>query len=283
MKTVTIVLLNWNGWRDTAECLLSLAKLDYPAWNTIVVDNGSTDDSVPSLREAFPAITMIEAGENLGFAGGCNLGIQAAMDLDSDFVWLINNDTVVHAQALRDLIETAETDARIGAVGSLVYSMETPKVLVCWGGGHVNFLLGRSRHFVGPTHNRKIEYITGASLLLRRSAIESQGLLDSGFFMYWEDADYCFRLRESGWKLAVAPGSKIWHKESASIGKASARMDNFFNRSAARFFRKHAAIPAVPIVVGVAFRLAKRILRGDWKHVRAVWDGVWSAETAPLP
>jgi GT2 family glycosyltransferase len=277
-KSVFIILLNWNGWRDTVECLKSLASLDYENWQVIVVDNGSTDNSVMQIRAEFPAVVIIEAKKNLGFAGGCNLGIRYALVHGAEFVWLLNNDAIVAPNSLRVFVKKAEADSQIGAVGSPIYSMEELTTLKAWGGGYVSFWLGRSRHFVSAVRDEKIDFITGASMLLRRSALDSVGLLDEEFFMYWEDADYCFRLRKAGWRLAIAEDSKVWHKESASVGKSSVRLDIFFNGSAARFFRKHACIPVVPIFLGIAFRLAKRAMRGDWKRVRAVWAGYRQSE-----
>jgi GT2 family glycosyltransferase len=148
-----------------------------------------------------------------------------------------------------------------------------PSRLEAWGGGHINFWLGRSRHFIAPVADDKVQFITGASLLIPRKIIETIGELDEGFFMYWEDADYCFRLRSAGWRVAVAGESKIWHKGSASVGKRSARMDTYFNASAVRFFARHASAPLVPLWVGIGLRLLKRAAARDWERVRAVWAG----------
>src|SRR5260370_23149874 len=177
-RRVDVLLLNWNGWRDTVECLRSLEKLSYPDFSVVVIDNGSTDDSVAQIRGAFPAVTIVEAGKNLGFAGGCNLGITYALRGGAEYVWLLNNDTKVDACALRAMIETAEADPRIGAVGSAIYSMAEPERLQAWGGGYVNFWLGRSRHFVNPVGDEHIQFLTAASLLLRRSVVEAICLID---------------------------------------------------------------------------------------------------------
>lgn len=278
---VYILLLNWNGWQDTIKCLNSLQKLDYPSFRVVVVDNGSINNSLTQIRAAFPNIAIIEAGRNLGFAGGCNLGIKHALRKEALYVWLLNNDTEVDPQALRTLIETAEADPEIGAVGSAIYSMTEPEQLQAWGGGYVNFLLGRSRHFTAPAVNERLHFITAASLLIPRRVIESLGLLDEGFFMYWEDADYCFRLRRAGWRLAVAGKSKIRHKEQGSIGKKSTLLDTYFNQSAARFFRRHATVPVVPLWLSVGLRVAKRALAGDWDRVRAVWAGARQPKIVP--
>jgi GT2 family glycosyltransferase len=277
-QRVHIILLNWNGWRDTAQCISSLGRMQSADARIVVVDNGSTDNSVERLKALHPEIGIVETGRNLGFAAGCNVGIRQAVSLGADYIWLLNNDTIVSPEALYALIAKAESDARLGAVGSAVYAMDKPHQLQAWGGGYVNFWLGRSRHFVQSVPDEKIDFLTGASLFLRRSALLALGLLDEGFFMYWEDADYCFRLRKEGWKLGVAGESKIWHRGSASVGKASSRLDAYFNTSAARFFRKHAPMPRLSLWSGVTLRLTKRALLGDWERFGALWTAVRQAD-----
>ncbi len=278
---VYVLLLNWNNWRDTAECVTSLQTLDYEDRKLIVLDNGSTNDSVRRIRERFPHVEVVELGENLGFAGGCNAGIRIALERGAEYVWLLNSDTTVDRGALRAMVEKAHSDSKIGAVGSAIYSMGDGQRIQAWGGGYVDFLLGRSRHFTAPVSDEKLHFITGASLLVGRRTLEEIGLLDEGFFMYWEDADYCFRLRRAGWQLAVAGDSRVWHKEQGSVGKKSALLDTYFNRSAARFFKRYAAVPLVPLWASVTLRLAKRALAGDWDRVRAVWAGARQAKMAP--
>ena len=272
--SVSIVVLNWNGFSDTAACLSSLEHLDYPNYRVMVVDNGSTDDSAARIRKDFPSVELIETGKNLGFAGGCNVGIRQAIREGAEFIWLLNNDTTVDPGALKALVDGAQTEPRIGAVGSAIYYMHDRERLQCWGGGYVNFWLGRSRHIFKQKDEGKLQFVTGASLLLTRAAIDEVGELDEGFFMYWEDADYCFRIRAAGAKLAVAGSSKIWHKESSSVGKGSSRMDSYFSASAARFFRKHAAFPSLPLWTGVTLSFAKRAFTGDWERLGTLWMAV---------
>jgi GT2 family glycosyltransferase len=276
---VCILLLNWNNWKDTNECLASLQALDYDNRRVLVLDNGSTDGSVERIRKRFPEAEIVTLGDNLGFAKANNLGIQIALGRGADYVWLLNNDTTVDAKALRAMVEKAETDPKIGAVGSAIYCMSEPERLQAWGGGYVNFWLGRARHHCKPVADDKIQYLTGASLLLRRSVLESLGLLDERFFLYWEDTDYCFRLRHAGWRLAVAAHSKVWHKETATIRKGSAWQDLNFNKSAVRFFRKHSIAPPLSIGIGLLLRILKRAVAGDWDRIRAVWAGVMAGRS----
>lgn len=268
---VSTVVLNWNGWRDTFVCLESLSKLKYPNHEVVVVDNGSTNDSVLRLRKRFPWVKVLETGRNLGFAAGCNFGIKHAFATNATYIWLLNNDTRVEPLTLNGLIAKAESDRRVGAVGSAIYSMQKPQDLQAWGGGCVNFWVGRSRHFIKPVADEKVDYITGASLLVRRSALESVGLLDEDFFFFWEDADLGFRLRNAHWKLAVAGEARIWHKLSSSLQGRDLVLDQYFNQSAKTFFRKHALAPQIPFYLGIGLRTAKRLLAGDWKRARVVW------------
>jgi GT2 family glycosyltransferase len=252
--------------------------LDYNNWKVLVLDNGSTDSSVQRIREKHPEVEIMELGENLGFAKGNNAGIRAALERGAEYVWLLNNDTTVDPKALRAMVEKAEGDPGIGAVGSAIYYAADRERLQAWGGGWVNFWLGRPRHFMRPVADEKIQFLTGASLLLRRKTLESIGFLDEGFFLYWEDADYCFRLRNAGLKLAVAGNSRVWHKESATVGKKNAQLDTTFSQAAARFFRKNSSVPLGSLWAGVILRVAKRLGSLDWKRVRAVLSGVRKGE-----
>lgn len=273
MKQVAIILLNWHGWRDTLECLASLEKLDYPNHRVLVVDNASTDDSVERIQAVYPDIPLIVNERNLGFGGGCNVGIRKSLEDGADYIWLLNNDTKAELHALTAMVEVAEADPKVGAVGSVLYYMDEPEKVQAWGGGYINFWLGVSRHHFVLAPENRLHYLTGASLLLRREALEQVGLFDEEFFMYWEDTDLGFRLRKGGWRLAVAEGSCIWHKESASLGKKSPLLDQYFNASAVRFFRKHAPLPAFPILIGVGGRMVKRLILGDWKRASCVLKG----------
>jgi GT2 family glycosyltransferase len=265
--------VNWNSWSETATCLSSLFSLRYENRRVMVVDNGSTDDSVSRIRGAFPWVEVILAGANLGFPRGCNVGIRRGLQEGTDYVWLLNNDATADPGALEALVEKAESDPQIGAVGSAIYCKEQPTELQAWGGGYVNFWMGYARHFLKPVADEKIQYITGASLLVPRRVLEAVGLLDEGIFLYWDDPEYCWRLRGAGWKLAVAGTSKIWHKGASAYGRKSPRLDAFYNASSARFFAHYSPIPLLSLSVGVSLRIGKRLMGGDWERARAVWAG----------
>lgn len=258
--TAWVVLLNWEGAPDTIACLDSLAKLDYPASRLLVVDNGSSDDSVERIKRSHPEVPVLAAEENRGFSAGNNLGLRHAISNGADYVWVLNNDTTVDPESLSQLVRLAERDPRVGAVGSVLFDMSRPDHVQVWGGGHVKMFSGRSVH---RRRRGRLAYITGGSMLLRVEALQEVGLFDEGFFMYWEDADLCFRLRRAGWGLAVAEKSHVWHKESATARRRTRKQARDFNASAARFFQRHSCFPLVPVVLGVGLRMAKRLLLGQ--------------------
>ncbi|ATY83851.1 glycosyltransferase family 2 protein [Kyrpidia spormannii] len=268
--SVYIVVINWNGYEDTSRCLTSLRDLEYPTYRIIVIDNGSDDGSVELLRKNYPNVIILEAKENVGFARGNNIGIRYALNHYAAYVWLLNNDTTVSRTALFELVQVAESDVTIGAVGSVVYYMNCPEKIQVWGGGWVNTWIGRAGHFITPVPSQRLDYVVGASILLRSDALRDVGYLDEDYFMYWEDTDISFRLRKAGWKLAVAPNSKVFHKVSGSIGEGSEAFHFYFNRSAKRFFQRYCVMPWVPISIGVGGRLAKLVVKKNWKAVRAI-------------
>ena len=261
LPSVYIVVLNWNGWRDTIVCLNSLKCLNYSKYQVLVVDNGSTDESVDKILNAYPSIALIQSKKNLGFAGGCNIGIRHAIKHGAEYVWLLNNDTSVAPSALSEMVKVGESDKGIGAVGSVIYYMDMSDKVQTWGGGRISLLSGRGWDVQSVCN---LDYLTGASMLLRGTSLRDVGYLDESFFMYWEDVDLSFRLKKAGWKLAVSEKCRIYHKGSGSVGKHSAKMISYLDISTLIFLKKHAPNPTVSIVVGMLGRILRRTLRREW-------------------
>lgn len=262
------------------KCLRSLEGLNYSDYVILVVDNGSTDDSVARIRERYPGVLLIETGQNLGFSAGNNVAIRYALERGADYVWLLNNDTIVDPHSLSAMVEVAEANPKIGAVGSVLYEMNQKDKIQAYGGGRIHLWLGMSRHVLVPIPDDNLGYIIGASLLARRPLMEDVGLLDDNFIMYWEDADYAFRMRAAGWKLAVAPEARVWHKSPLAADKKSPTLYAYSNTSAVNFFKRYASLPLVPIFIGAGLRFLKHVAQRDWQRAEAVWRGVlagWSS------
>lgn len=275
LPSVVVIVLNWNGPDDTIRCLQSLKSLSYSNPRVVVIDNASTDESVAKISERFPEILLLRTSSNLGFAGGNNVGITWALEQGADYVWLLNNDTTVAPDALDRMVAAAVPHPRIGAVGSVLYDMSNPDSIQTWGGRWITRITGRSRPHVSRPPQSKLHYLVAASMLLRADAVRDVGLLDDRFFMYWEDAEFGFRLRQAGWALAVADDACVWHKESASLGKKSPRLDAYSSHSAVLFYRQYRSIPLLPLVLNVVARMARRLLTGDWRRAKSVLTGTW--------
>lgn len=271
---VGCVLLNWNGWRDTVTCLAALARMNYPNLSIVVVDNGSTNGSVARIRAAYPDIPLVETGKNLGFAGGVNAGIRTMLQRHVDFVWLLNNDTEPRPDALAELVRKAVSDPALGAVGSVLLYAHDPETVQAWGGGRINRWIGHASHAVEPREDAWFDYLTAASVLLSRRALEEVGLLDESYFLYWEDGDLSFRLRRHGWKLGVAAGSIVLHKENASSGGDRSKVDRFSTASGIRFLRSYAPLAWLSVPLFLALRIGKRLLMGQFERVADVTGGV---------
>jgi hypothetical protein len=223
-QRIAIILVNWNQYDDTAECLRSLLQITYQDRQIIVVDNGSVDDSAGRLAHDFPNIELIRNERNLGFAGGNNVGIAAALRAGADAGLLLHNDTTVAPDFLDQLVKVAWDDPQVGAVGPKIYYYSKPEV-IWFAGGYISRWTGRTYH---PAINQldcgqfdqmqEVDFLTGCAILVKREVIEKVGSLDIDYFNNFEDVDWSLRMRRLGYKLLYVPGSKIWHKWSVSFG-----------------------------------------------------------------
>lgn len=239
---VSIVIPTFNGARDLVECLESLKKVNYPNIEIIVVDNASTDDTCQILRRDFPYVRIAQNSRNLGFAEPCNIGIRMAQ---GELILLLDNDVVVDPNFLGELVSVLEGDPTIGAVGPMMYNYYHRQSI--WHvGGKILLRTGRLR-FLGLGEidagqygaARVVDYVAGCCLLASKKMYEKIGLLDGDFFAYWEDADWCSRLRKAGFKVVCVPGAKIWHKVSATSKRMSRFMLYYWVRNRFRFVRRN--------------------------------------------
>jgi len=271
---VTCILLNWNGWRDSLACLESLERVTYPKLSVILVDNGSSDGSVAHIRHHHPRLELIENASNLGFSAGNNVGIRAALARDVDYLWLLNNDARPEPGALSALVQRAEEDHRLGAVGSVLRYAHDPRVVQAWGGGRVNIWTGRTAHVLAPVSEGELTYLTAASLLLRRTALAQVGLFDEGYFLYWEDTDLCYRLRARGWRLGVASGSIVLHREHGSTGRDFRLLHRYAVGSGIRFLIKHSPRPWISVCLFISLKVTRKVFTGKLTHVADIARGV---------
>lgn len=333
MKRVYLLVVNWNGWIDTIECLESVFRLDYPDYRVVVCDNGSTDDSIARIIEwaeggtmasassgwtpphslASPPIekplsyhvfdrqqaekggevtsearlVIIQTGDNLGFAGGNNVGIRYVQARsDSEYVWLLNNDTVVEPHSLLALVARMADKPSAGMCGSTLVLYDKPNRIQARGGGWyckwigLPWHLGQLEKINTPPRLAHVEkwmnYVSGASMLVSQDFLSTVGPMCEDYFLYFEETDWIERAG-SRFTLAYAPKSIVYHKVGGSIGTSSkpwrkSRTCDFYairNRLlfTRRFFRE--ALPF--IYVSVLMALLGRLLVGQWSRAGMIW------------
>jgi len=227
---VAIVLVTYRGKDDTLACLASLEKLTYPRYRVFVVDQNSGDDTLETVAAQFPWAARIANPVNNGFTGGNNLGMCAALKQGADYLFLLNNDTEVAPGLLEPLVALAQSDATIGAVGPKMLYHGEPSTIWSAGGqidwrGH-SVMLGQGEH--SPCSDaadkeapRDVDFIVGCGLMVKRSVSEQVGLLDDRYFIYYEETDWCTRIRQAGYRVVYEPRSCLWHKVSRTFGPGS--------------------------------------------------------------
>jgi GT2 family glycosyltransferase len=242
---VVAFILNWNKDDLTLETLASLREQTYPRLQTLVLDNGSDNqqEALVRIRAAFPEVRTLASKRNLGFAGGCNVGMRAALELGAEYLLLLNNDVLLQPDAIAELVASLEADASAGAAGPLIYYASEPE-RVWFGGGKVR-MGGRvlpehgedaGIHSGSPT--TESEWLPGTAMLVRRGAVARAGMMDASYFLYWEDVEWCFRLRNAGYRLLIVPRSIIYHKVNATSGDLPLTIVYYWERNRLRFIER---------------------------------------------
>jgi hypothetical protein len=276
-----VVVLNWNNPADTLLCLRHLVQSRYPHMRPVVVDNGSTDDSVAQIRAAFPQIPLLQTGANLGYAGGNNQGIRYSLEQGAAYVVLLNNDAFVAPDALGHLVAAAERDPTIAAAGCKVPLYAEPRRL--WAAGEV-FPFGCSPLDDGAFDTPcDIEYAAGCCILLRRAALARVGLFDPDFFCYFEEYDWCLRATDAGYRIVYVPEAVVYHRVAASAGAASPLYYYFYVRNYLAMSARHGRVHTgglwrVHDALLVWFREVARIVAyPGTAHMRRIWAATYGA------
>jgi GT2 family glycosyltransferase len=272
---VFVLVLNWNGQTDTIECLESASKIEYSNYQTIVIDNGSIDDSVPIFKEKFPKIKLLETGENLGFSGGNNVGIEYALSHGADYIFLLNNDTIVDPQVLSTLVEASRQNSKAGVLGSKIYFYKQPSK-VWFGGGKWSVDEGKFDHI---DHGKiddldckspvqETDFVCGCAFFMKSEAIQKIGVLEDKFFLMWEECDWCYRAKRAGYTCLLVSTSKVWHKISASFngGNRSPHYEYFWWRNRFLWIERNA-----PSTIA-AIQLYAFAFRGIYREMRSYWN-----------
>lgn len=292
---VYVVVLNWNGWHDTLVCLDALQHVAYPH-QCVVVDNGSTDESVGQIQQAFPSVSLLTLGHNSGFAGGSNAGMRYALEQGADYVLLLNNDTIVAPDFLQPLITTLETNGTIAAVNPKIYYLAQPQTIWAVGGQISRWTTVCNNRGKGTIDQGQfqqqvpVDFATGCCILIRAKVLTEIGLFNEAYFAYYEDVDWSLRAIQAGYAMQYVPHSHIWHAVGASskrqgdIHQEGVLAPNVYfltTRNYLWFLRTHYKCTHIVLALGLfLFRYmfyysAGFIIRHRWQKMRQLWAGFW--------
>jgi hypothetical protein len=291
------VVLNWNLSEDTIECVESLLDSSYIPDHIVVVDNGSTDNSVERFQDHFnpDMVSIICNRNNLGFAAGMNTGIRESLHQGANSVFLLNNDTVVAPLALRNLVKFGDSKREPLILGPAIYYYHEPDEI--WKLGDIKYpwfpvpysvkKIQKYRNYAARLVSFPVSYVTGCAMLIHREVFEAIGLFDERYFMYFEDADFCGRAQETKFDVWCVPESKIRHKvsKSADRDKPYNRYHRMLNQ--VRFYHEHThGISLVFIEIYMIFSLIKMFLSDamcrDLDLVLPTLKGLWSGYNEQL-
>ena len=272
MPLVCVILVNYNGYSDTRECVESLRRCFYKNIKIIIVDNASLYDLVQYdeiITKDFCEIIYLD--NNIGFAGGNNIGFECAKKYNPDYCLLLNNDTIVKPDFLYPLIECAEADNNTGIVTGKILNYYD-KNEIWYGGAYYDEKNGEHKiKGIGEKDSArynqkcKVEFATGCMWFIPYKVINVIGNMSEEYFLYYEDADYCEKIRKNGYTIYYLPESIIYHKESKSTGKGSDLYQYYNNRNYLRFVKNCHKTKRFRLYFQRATRMLKGVLRGNLK------------------
>lgn len=236
-----VIVLSYNGLDLTLGCLQSLERQTLKGFDVLVVDNVSEPGTVDALRRLRPDTRLIEAPTNLGYAGGNNIGLRMGLDQGAGLFMLLNNDTVLDPACLERLVLAQSSDPKIGAVGPMVYTWDETR-RISSAGGRLDWLhadavnVGAGEMDEGQCASRDVDFVNGCGLLVTRKAVETIGLLDERYFMYWEETDWCARMRRHGFRIRFVADASMRHKATIQSDDLGSTALYYMTRNRMLFF-----------------------------------------------
>ena len=275
LPKVFIIIINWNGKKDTLECLESIKNNDYPNYEVVIIDNGSKE----RFQVSDSKIKVIYNKENLGFSGGNNVGIKYALKNKAGYILLLNNDTIVSNNFLSKIIKIAERDNKIGMIGPKIYFPNSKKIW--FAGGKINWLYNKgimrgydeidNGQYDKP-ETQKTDYITGCCLLIKRDVVEKISLMPEEYFLYYEDTDWSLRARQIGYKCIFVPSAIIWHKGSKSSIAESPSYIYYHIRNGLILAKKYAPWYIKPFIhLDIFWKIVKQLIKISFFPKKRTW------------
>lgn len=282
---VSIITVNYNQSDVTCDLLESLRNITYPKIEIIVVDNASPSDNPDTIKEKYPEVELIKSKENLGFAGGNNLGVKASK---GDYLMFINNDTEVPVDFIEPLVDLLEKDETIGMVSPKIKFHWDPTIVQYAGFTKMNPYTIRNEGIGyykkdGAQFDilRETESIHGAAMMVPRRVIKDAGMMTEVYFLYYEEHDWAEMIKRAGYKIYYQPTSYILHKESVSTGKDSPLKTYYITRNRLVFARRN--FSGFPFLVSWLFQTFVSVpkntlvflLKGQINHLQAYWKAIF--------
>lgn len=291
LPLVSVISINYNQALVTCAMVASLRRITYPNLEIIVVDNASPTDNPDVIKEQFPEVTLLKSAQNLGFAGGNNLGIAQAK---GEYLLFLNNDTEVEPDFLEPLVRLFQANPRAGIASPKIRYYDGEHLIQYAGSRGINPWSGRSitiGHLEADLGQHNASQPTaladGAAMLVPRRVVDIAGMMPELYFLYYEELDWCEAIKNAGFTCHYVADSTVYHKESVSVGKSSVLKTYYMNRNRLLFIRRNCRGWArfTSTVVFVAAALPKQALRyarqRDWPHVRALARGLrWNMQHA---
>jgi GT2 family glycosyltransferase len=242
---VSFIIVNWNGLKYLRECLSSLLSQTYPHIEVILVDNASTDGSVDFVKENFPSVKIVQNTKNLGFAEATNIGI---MKSKGELIVLFNQDAIADKDWLANLVEEIKSSEEIAAVAGKVYywgdKYGKDAVFCTW--SKIDPYTAMPYNFAGNDPKAAVDYLTGCAMLVKKEIIEEIGPLDTGYFLYFDETDWCARMIRAGYKLIYVPSAIVWHVVSGSLENQQIKSE-YMIRNRIRFALKNFDLKYMPM------------------------------------
>ncbi|MDO8621143.1 MAG: glycosyltransferase family 2 protein [Candidatus Levybacteria bacterium] len=292
MQKVSFIILNYNGKDNTIKCLKSIENTSLPKdtkMEIIVVDNASIDDSLSNIKRQFPNVYIIANKENLGYSKGNNMGIKYALENGTDFIIVMNNDTIVDKNLITEFLKSAEKDENIGIVVPKIYFakgyefhkdryQEKDKGKIFWYAGGTMDWANVIGHHKGVDEvdrgqydkEEGTEFATGCCMLVRKDVFGKIGLFNEKYFLYYEDNDFSQKAKKAGYKIIYSPKAIIWHKNAASAGgSGSSLQDYYITRNRILFGIKYAPFKSKLALIRESISF---LLKGRYWQKRGIWD-----------
>lgn len=244
---VYIIILNYNGYTDTINCVENIKNINYKNYKIVIIDNASTDESITILKNKFRDCYIIQSDINNGYAGGNNLGIKFAINNNSDYICILNNDVLVDKNFLRILIEYYLNNTNIGMIGPMILDYYDQKVVQSTGAmvnlykGNINIINKNEKLNNIEKKIINCDYVGGACILIKTKVISEIGLIPEEYFLFFEETEWCIKAKKLGYKIICNCNSKVMHKGSSSINKVTGLSEYYMARNRILFEKRNAS------------------------------------------